>query len=94
MDKKKLQELANRIKKANEAVKLAIFALGDYQKILDDIDDADDKEDTFQKLAVLLKDFYNERNGFESPCGFYAADFQKFAEDMRILEEAISNLST
>ena len=87
MNKKELQQATKRIKKANNAVKSAILALGDCQKMLHDYDL---DEGTTQKLAALLKDYYNDCGcSFESPYGSYGSWFQKFEDNMRTFEKAI-----
>jgi hypothetical protein len=88
MNQKELRELASQIKKANNAVKQAILAIGDYQKLKPNnyLD-----EDIIQKLVPLLKNYYDDIEDFESPCGFYHADIQQFEEDVRILESAIKS---
>lgn len=90
MNKKELNRIANRIKRANEAMKKAIFELSDYRKVMNKIDLGDEK--TLRGLALLLNDYHTEHNGFESPFGIYASYVQEFEDDMKILDEAIEEL--
>lgn len=90
MNKRKLQQTAKLVKKANDSMNIALCAIMDLYKLHGFDASIYFEENDIQALAILLKEIYEKKNDsltFPENEGFYSSEFQQFGMLMNKIQE-------